>query len=109
MEFTDCLKCGKRVATTARVCHHCKTERNTSASKQSKVVSKRPAEDDSEFDEDYEEGSHAALGYGGYDNHDMDDATNGAYPKSRKIWVAVAWLLIFIFAGAVLAPFWMRR
>ena len=91
LEFTDCLGCGKRVATTAPVCRHCNTSRMTSHIQKSTLV------DDSESDTE----SHAALGLGGYGNDDLDEVLETASKRKNLWWYVALVLLIFFSLGAL--------
>ena len=93
LEFTDCLGCGKRVATTAPVCRHCNTSRTASNTQKSTLV------DDSERDSE----SHAALGLGGYGNDDLDEVPETASNK-KNLWWYVALVLLIFFALSALFP-----
>jgi ribosomal protein L40E len=93
LEFTDCLGCGKRVATTAPVCRHCTTRRLPATTQKSTL------EDDSESDSE----SHAALNLGGYGKDDFDDESES--PSNKKnLWWYVAWFLLIFFALGALCP-----
>lgn len=93
LEFTDCLGCGKRVATTAAICRHCNTKRTTSLTK--KTTTGDDAESDSE--------SHAALGLGGYGSDDLDEESEPV-SKTRNLWWFVAWVLLIFFVLSALFP-----
>ena len=97
LEFTDCLGCGKRVATTAAVCRHCNTKRTTSLAK--KATSGDNAENDSEGDSE----SHAALGLGGYGRDDWDEEAE-TVSKRKNLWWYVAWVLLVFFVLSALFP-----
>ena len=94
LEFTDCLGCGKRVATTAAVCRHCNTNRTTSNIQKTTL-----AVDDSERDSE----SHAALGLGGYGNDDLDEVPETAR-KKKNLWWYVAVVLLVFFTLSALFP-----
>ncbi len=98
LEFTDCLGCGKRVATTAAVCRHCNTKRTSS------LARKRTSVDEAENDSGSDSESHAALGLGGYGTDDFDDETEPV-SKKKNLWWYVAWVLLIFFALSALFPF----
>ena len=93
LEFTDCVGCGKRIATTAPVCRHCDTRRTIATTKTPTLV------DDSESDTE----SHAALNLGGYGRDDFDDATESERNK-KNLWWYVAWVLLIFFSISALYP-----
>ena len=93
LEFTDCLGCGKRVATTATICRHCNTVRLP-------VGTLERTSDDDDLE------SHAALGYGGYDNHDLDEEELDSSTK-KNLWWYVAWVLLVVFLLSALVPMWL--
>jgi hypothetical protein len=97
LEFTDCRGCGKRVATTATLCRHCNTARLPSSSSYDN-------EEDA-LDDDLAEGdSHAALGYGGYDDFALDEDTPETPKSTARLWWWVAWILIVFFVVTTLIP-----
>ena len=49
--------------------------------------------------------SHAALEYGGYDGHGLEDIDDEAPSKIRRIWWYVGWILVAIFVLGALVPF----
>lgn len=103
LEFTDCLKCGKRVATTAPVCRHCNTKRATAKVALSIEKLRNPANEQGE-PEDAD--SHAALGLGGYGQDDWDDANelNESPNKTKDLWWYVALVLLIVFAIGAMVP-----
>ena len=113
-EFTDCLGCGKRVATTAPFCRHCKRKRTPSkialSSKTSRnSVSDDDALDDDDLDDDDLDGeaySHGALGLGGYSKDDLDESSELAESKSTKknLWWYVALVLLIVFSIGAFFP-----
>ena len=94
LEFTDCLGCGKRVATTATICRHCNTVRLPVGS------SERKSDDDNSE-------SHAAVSYGGYDNHDLDEEELDNTKSRKNLWWYVAWVLLVVFLISALLPMWL--
>lgn len=105
-EFTDCTGCGKRVATTARVCHHCNTRRILAVSPvhSASIRDLKSRSEDQDFDIDESE-SHAAQSYGGYDDHDLQGDLDS--PKStKKMWSYVAWILIIVLVLTTFLPWW---
>lgn len=96
LEFVDCPRCGKRVAKTAKSCHHCERLRNKSVS----VVD----DNDSE--------SHHVANYGGYDasqdDFDYDEFLSDEFPDKnpgvldRDRWKYVSILLLIVFAFLLL-------
>ena len=104
LEFTDCLSCGKRVATTAPVCRHCNTKRATSRVTLSIEKIRGPVNEEAELDDDAD--SHAALGLGGYGQDDWDEANelNDPPSKKRNLWWYVALVLLIVFAVSALLP-----
>ena len=104
LEFTDCLGCGKRVATTASLCRHCNTVRtpvqleNVPALSTSAVRSHLERVDPEEDDD-----SHAALGIGGYGEDDIDEEAESAAPK-KNLWWYVALILLIFFSLTALLP-----
>ena len=104
LEFTDCLTCGKRVATTAPICRHCNTQRSASTVTLSVKKLRNPAKVERDLDEDAE--SHAALGLGGYGHDDGDEANESDEPttKSKNLWWYVAFVLLIVFTLGALLP-----
>ena len=107
LEFTDCLGCGKRVATTAEICRHCNTERDPSqlssfTKSKGKVYEKQdedPADDDVE--------SHGALHLGGYGQDDYDEEVDEQQQRTSKkngLWWYVALALLIFFVLGALFP-----
>lgn len=94
LEFTDCRGCGKRVATTATICHHCNTLRIPSAHSGRRDPHEEDSVDDSE----------SALSYGGYDDHDVETEVSKNTTLSR-VWWSVTWVLIIFFVLSALWPF----
>jgi hypothetical protein len=82
LEFTDCLGCGKRISTTASVCHHCQTECDSSSQSE----------------------SHAALNIGGYGQDDWDDDQRENASTRRGLWWYVALALLIFFVLSALLP-----
>ena len=105
-EFTDCLGCGKRIATRATVCHHCNTKRTPanqqSPGKSASTKRKVPAIDDAPDDEC---DSHFALSYGGYDEYDLEAESDDPKSNRKGLWFYVAWFLIVLFIAFALFPF----
>jgi hypothetical protein len=102
LEFTDCLSCGKRVATTAKICHHCKKPRLQTVSIGQTIPRSK---DSNENESDDELDSHAALSYGGYDAHDIDENEVETPSKIHKLWWYVAWILLAISVLGAMVPF----
>jgi len=104
LEFTDCLACGKRVATTAPVCRHCNTKRAASKVALSIEKLRGPVNQERELDDDVD--SHAALGLGGYGHDDWDEAKELNEPpsKTKTLWWYVALVLLIVFALGALWP-----
>jgi hypothetical protein len=104
LEFTDCLACGKRVATTAPVCRHCNTQR--SASTVTLSVQKLRNPDKVERDPDEDADAHAALGLGGYGQDDWDEANERNEPttQTKNLWWYVALVLLIVFSIGALWP-----
>ena len=92
LEFIDCPRCGKRVASSAKTCHHCERMRNKTVS----VVDDRDAE------------AHHAANFGGYDasqdDFDYDEFLSEEFPEknrgflNRDRWKYVSILLLVVFA-----------
>lgn len=99
LEFIDCPRCGKRVAKTAKTCHHCERLRLTI----------KPAVDD------HDDESHHAANYGGYDasqdDFDYDEFLSDEFPDEnhgmldRNRWKYVSILLLIVFVILFLIPF----
>jgi len=108
LEFTDCLGCGKRVATTAPLCRHCNTKRTPSpiAIIANITRSSSASDDDLKSDEDHEDDSHAALGLGGYGNDDLDDQLelDKSNTQKRSLRWYVALVLLIVFSIGALFP-----
>lgn len=104
LEFTDCLACGKRVATTAPVCRHCNTKRGNTKVVLSFEKLRGPVKEEGGIDDDAD--SHAALGLGGYGNDDWDEAKELDEPpaKTKVLWWYVALVLLIVFALGALLP-----
>jgi hypothetical protein len=111
LEFMDCSYCGKRMLTTAGLCHHCRKspKLGTASIRQS---NRRELEEAYGNDEDE---SHMAVD-GGYvpenDDFDYDEFIEKEFsagkrrfgPLEMKLWIwMTAWLLIAIFAGSIVA------
>ena len=110
LEFTDCLGCGKRVATTATICRHCNTKRGVGSSA-TKVPGPRDVSRANSEDDDPESDSHAALSLGGYGKDDYDEEGNenesppiGVFSKMQTIWWFVALMLLVFFVVSALLP-----
>ncbi|MEQ1825705.1 MAG: hypothetical protein ABL921_07150 [Pirellula sp.] len=95
LEFTDCRGCGKRIATTATLCRHCNTAR---------LPTHDHFEDESD-DDDSNADAHGALGYGGYDEYDVEEEVEKP-SRMKAIWWMVAWSLIAFFVLTIFLPFW---
>ena len=110
LEFTDCLVCGKRVATTATLCRHCNTQRNVGGA----AIRKPGPRDSIRADEsdDADADSHAALSLGGYGNDDYPEdpsepTSSGILTGQKNLWWFVALvLLIFFLVSALLPQIW---
>jgi len=96
LEFTDCLGCGKRVATTATLCRHCNTVRLPV-----RTIERKNDDDDDDLE------SHAALGYGGYDSYDLDEEEVDTTKSQKNLWWYVAWMLLVVFLLSALVPWWL--
>ncbi len=105
LEFTDCIGCGKRVATTAPICRHCNTRRTPSKVATSIILSSgdRNQELDSQDDD---ADSHASLGLGGYGHDDFDDANKPDKSSTEKktLYWYVALVLLIVFSIGALIP-----
>jgi hypothetical protein len=108
LQFKDCSQCGKRITTTAAACHHCfapnkpKSVSPTLSVSQSRTNGNR---NDDESDSGHDSGSEHSLDYGGYDDHDLQET--GSEPRIRKLWRAVAWVLLLILGVSAVFPwFW---
>ncbi len=105
LEFTDCIGCGKRVATTAPVCRHCNTRRIPSkiATSSASSLGDRNEELDSQDDD---ADSHASLELGGYGHDDFDDANKSDKSSSEKktFYWYVALVLLIVFSIGALIP-----
>ncbi len=108
MEFVDCPTCGKRVATTAKICRHCGQPPYRAGTRDAKHQSEDAHSDNSE--------EHHALSIGGYTGEDddfdyeefveseLDPKSRHARPKQTRTWVWVTgWLLII----ATLLPYFL--
>ena len=109
LEFTDCLGCGKRVATTAPFCRHCNTRRTPSKIAHSSKTIRNPAsENDDLEDDDLEDDaySHGALGLGGYGKDDLDESNELAesHSKKKNLWWYVALVLLIVFSIGAFFP-----
>ncbi len=104
LEFTDCLTCGKRVATTAPICRHCNTKRSASTVTLSVQKLSNPVKVERDADEDPD--AHAALGLGGYGQDDWDEANerNDPTTKTKNFWWYVALVLLIVFSIGALWP-----
>lgn len=99
LEFIDCKRCGKRVAKTARSCHHCERI----------LVRAQHSIDDSDHE------SHHAASFGGYDpshdDFDYDEFVADEFPDrehgilNRNRWKYVSILLIVVFVFLFLTQF----
>lgn len=113
LEFTDCLGCGKRVATTASICRHCNTKRIVGSSA-TKIPGPRDVTRTNSDDDDPEIDSHAALSLGGYgkDDYDEDDEDGnekespsiGIFSKMQTFWWCVALILLVFFLVSAFLP-----
>jgi len=93
LEFIDCPRCGKRVAKTAKTCHHCERVQRKNVS----TIDENDAE------------SHQAANFGGYDasqdDFDYDEflsdeftgANQGFLDRNRWKYVSILLLIVFIF------------
>ena len=109
LEFTDCLGCGKRVATTAPVCRHCNTNRTPSKIALSSKTIRNPASENHDLDDDdldNNEYSHGALGLGGYGKDDLDESNELAesHSKKKNLWWYVALVLLIAFSIGAFFP-----
>ena len=102
LEFTDCIHCGKRIATTAKRCHHCQATFTTLA-RPGQTTS--PSGLDEKQEGDIGQDSHMSLSYGGYDDQGMDDADEEVDSSPGKLWRYVAWVLLIVFSVFALMPF----
>jgi hypothetical protein len=114
LEFTDCDSCGKRVATTARRCHHCNGTllADLPSNPLSTSLRARPQHRESlreVVDPDNESESHLALSYGGYDDFDLEDSLEEKPASRKNLWWYVAWALVALFVGLALSPLFMFR
>ncbi len=99
LEFVDCPRCGKRVAKTAKICHHCERLRNRS---------NREADDENSE-------AHHSTSNGGYDSSqddfDYDEFLSEEFPDSlhhsheRNRWRYVSILLLVVFLLLFLVQF----
>jgi len=112
LEFTDCLGCGKRVATTATLCRHCNTKRNV-GSTATRSQSPRDIVRTADSKEDSDTDSHAALSLGGYGKDDYDEEEENEQPSSGILtgmqwfwWYVALILLIFFLVTALLPQLW---
>ena len=106
LEFTDCLGCGKRVATAAPICRHCNTKRTPSKTLQPSNAIRDSSKDEDDLDDAY---SHGALGVGGYGKDDLDETSERVEAQSTKkgLFWYVALVLLIVFSIGVLFPrFW---
>ena len=105
LEFTDCLGCGKRVATTAPLCRHCYTKRSIATDGTFTKLTPTSAPDHADHGDD-DADSHAAFGFGGYGNDDFDDELNSNTPssKQRSLWWYVALVLLIVFTITAFLP-----
>lgn len=101
LEFTDCTHCGKRIATTAKRCHHCQATFTTLSRPQPEVQNRELAVKQTE---EVSDESHMSLSYGGYDDHEMEDKDEETTDTRGKFWRYVAWMLIIIFAIFAVLP-----
>ena len=104
LEFTDCLGCGKRVATTAPLCRHCNKKRTPSKIALSSNNSRNSVSEDDDLDDDAY--AHSALGLGGYGKDDLDESSELAESQSQKknLWWYVALVLLIVFSIGALFP-----
>lgn len=104
LEFTDCLGCGKRVATTAPVCRHCNTKRTPAKIALSSNKSRNSVSEDDDLD--YDAYAHSALGLGGYGKDDLDESSKRAESQSpqKNLWWYVALVLLIVFSIGALFP-----
>ena len=105
LEFTDCLGCGKRVATTAPVCRHCNTRRTPSKIATS-TASALGSKDIDQESQDEDADSHASLGLGGYGQDDFDDAIelDKSSSERKTLYWYVALVLLIVFSIGALFP-----
>ena len=105
LEFTDCIGCGKRVATTAPVCRHCNTKRIPTMVSTSRAGSQGNKNKELDSTDDNAD-SHAALGLGGYGSDDFDDAIELDKISSEKktLYWYVALVLLIVFSIGALFP-----
>ncbi len=99
LEFIDCPRCGKRVAKSAKTCHHCERLRRTN----------QPDVDDHDAE------SHQAANFGGYDasqdDFDYNEFMSEEFPDGssrlldRNRWKYVSILLLIVFAFLFLIQF----
>ena len=104
LEFTDCLGCSKRVATTAPVCRHCNTKRTPTRIALTSNESRDSVSEDDDRDDDAF--SHGALGLGGYGKDDLYESNELAESQSKKnnLWWYVALALLIVFSIGALFP-----
>lgn len=108
LEFTDCLECGKRVATTAPLCRHCNTKRTPSKIPLSFKTSRNSVSEDDDLDDDLaaDAYSHGALGLGGYGMDDLTESSELAESQSKikNLWWYVALVLLIVFSIGAFFP-----
>lgn len=105
LEFTDCIGCGKRVATTAPVCRHCNTRRIPSKVATSRAGSRGDKSNVLDSMDDNAD-THASLELGGYGRDDFDDAIEHDKSSSEKktLYWYVALVLLIVFSIGALFP-----
>ncbi len=93
LEFIDCPRCGKRVASSAKTCHHCERLQRKSVG--------TIEESDGE--------AHHAANYGGYDDlqddfdydeflaEEFPEKNRGFLDRDRWKYVSILLLVVFIF------------
>lgn len=107
LEFTDCIACGKRVATIAPICRHCNTKRIPAPIAISANIRHPSSPDyDDDNDKNLDSESHAALGLGGYGSDDFDDGSESNDGDARKngLWWYVALVLLIVFSIGAFLP-----
>ena len=106
LEFTDCLGCGKRVATKAPICRHCNTKRTPAKTVRTSTTTCDSSKDEEDLDDAY---SHGALGVGGYGKDDLDETNELRESQATKkglFWYVALVLLIVFSIGALFPWFW---
>jgi len=110
LEFTDCLGCGKRVATTAPICRHCNTVRISTTKISPTGSSSNAIGNKTELNPDNQgEDSHASLAVGGYAKDDWDDEaeTNRSSSAIKRLWWYVAFVLLIVFTVGAFIPWFL--